>query len=698
MKLPKIKLEKEQLENLEFALNKEWIITNGLGGYASSTVLGLNTRKYHGLLVASFNPPVDRHVLLEKLDEEIEFDDKCLSLGSNEFQYGIKPEGYKFLEEFELNPFPTFRFNIEGIKIEKSIFMPQKWNATFILYRVFNPHPFKLTFKIYPLINARHFHSTTEKQKMRWDFVQTAHQQNVMVKMEHPKTFLMIGTSNGKYEAASKWINGIFYRTDASFGESCVDDYYQPGLFKNEVLPKSELKFYVLAVGGQVQEDVEKAFVRMDNKMENAEKMLEMEKERNIKFLENFKSSYKGVILEEWLKWLLLASDSFLVLRKHTNTFSVIAGYHWFEDWGRDSLISLPGLTLVTGRFKIAREILLTFKYYSQNGIIPNRFPDKTGETPVYNTVDATLWYFNSVFQYLKYTNDFDFVRKELWDFLKSVIKHHVKGTEYGIKVDNDFLLAHGPQLTWMDAVVDGKAVTPRSEKAVEIQALWYNALKIMQLLAEFFGEHNKAEEYGEMADNAKESFLRKFWNQKQGYLYDALDTNENPDPSLRPNQIIAVSLDFSMLDEDKAEKIVEVIQKKLLTPYGLRTLSPEDPRYRGKYVGDWNNRNFAYHNGTAWPWLLGQFVTAFLKVKKYEAEWREYAFKNFLERLFTEQVFRAGLGTISEIFDGDFPHEPKGCISQAWSVAEPLRAYVEDVLLYRPQFENEILKQYGNC
>ncbi len=698
MKLPKIKLEKEQLENLEFALNKEWIITNGLGGYASSTVLGLNTRKYHGLLVTSFNPPVDRHVLLEKLDEEIEFDDKCLSLGSNEFQYGIKPEGYKFLEKFELNPFPTFRFNIEGIKIEKSIFMPQKWNATFILYRVFNPHTFKLTFKIYPLINARHFHSTTEKQKMRWDFVQTAHQQNVMVKMEHPKTFLMIGTSNGKYEAASKWINGIFYRTDASFGESCIDDYYQPGLFKNEVLPKSELKFYVLAVGGQVQEDVEKAFVRMDNKMENAEKMLEMEKERNIKFLENFESLYKGVILEEWLKWLLLASDSFLVLRKHTNTFSVIAGYHWFEDWGRDSLISLPGLTLVTGRFKIAREILLTFKYYSQNGIIPNRFPDKTGETPVYNTVDATLWYFNSVFQYLKYTNDFDFVRKELWDFLKSVIKHHVKGTEYGIKVDNDFLLAHGPQLTWMDAVVDGKAVTPRSEKAVEIQALWYNALKIMQLLAEFFGEHNKAEEYSEMADNVKESFLRKFWNQKQGYLYDALDTNENPDPSLRPNQIIAVSLDFSMLDKDKAEKIVEVIQKKLLTPYGLRTLSPEDPRYRGKYVGDWNNRNFAYHNGTAWPWLLGQFVTAFLKVKKYEAEWREYAFKNFLERLFTEQVFRAGLGTISEIFDGDFPYEPKGCISQAWSIAEPLRAYVEDVLLYRPQFENEILKQYGNC
>jgi len=394
--------------------------------------------------------------------------------------------------------------------------------------------------------------------------------------------------------------------------------------------------------------------------------------------------------VEEWLKWLILATDSFIVKRLSTQKKSVIAGYHWFEDWGRDSLISLPGLTLVTGRFEDAKEILLTFKQYCQRGIIPNRFPDHSGDKPEYNTVDATLWYFNAVLQFLKYTGDFDFVREHLWDTLRSVVEHHIQGTLYNIHVDQDGLVAHGPQLTWMDAMIETRVVTPRDGKAVEIQALWYNALKTMELLATVFNQREDAKKCAILSEKAIESFKEKFWYTQKGYLFDVVYDNVR-DPSLRPNQIIAASLDFSMLDKEKCARVVEVVWKNLFGVYGLRTLSTDDPRYIGKYLGDWAHRNKAYHNGTVWAWLLGPFVTAFLKVRNFEEQWRSFAFQNFLQPIFRDAMFRAGLGTISEIFDGDAPHESKGCTSQAWSVAEPLRAYVEDVMLRRPAYEKEV-------
>jgi predicted glycogen debranching enzyme len=396
--------------------------------------------------------------------------------------------------------------------------------------------------------------------------------------------------------------------------------------------------------------------------------------------------------MEEWLKWLVLAADSFIVDRESTKMKSVIAGYHWFEDWGRDSLISLPGLTLITGRFEDAKEILLTFKHYCHKGVIPNRFPDHAGDKPEYNTVDATLWYFNAVLQFLKYTGDFEFVRQELWSTLESIIDHHVKGTLYNIHVDEDSLVMHGPQLTWMDVVTDGQPVTPRDGKAVEIQALWYNALKTMQLLATHFNQEREAARYSEMAEKAKKSFLEKFWNPNEGCLYDVIK-DKHKDPSVRPNQVIAAALDFTMLDTTKAEQIVETVWKRLWGRYGLRSLAPSDPRYVGRYRGDRRQRDYAYHNGTVWAWFTGPFVTAFLKTKKYVQKWRGFAFENFLKPLFQKETFRAGLGTISEIFDGDPPHEPKGCIAQAWSVAEPLRAYVEDVALKRPPYEQRIFQ-----
>lgn len=391
------------------------------------------------------------------------------------------------------------------------------------------------------------------------------------------------------------------------------------------------------------------------------------------------------------MSWLVLATDKFIVQSFDGTHKSVIAGYHWFECWGRDTFISMPGLMLLTGRFEDARKVFLNFKEHAKNGLIPNFISDIHGQ-PVYNSVDASLWFVNAVLQYLKYTGDFKFIKEQLWEALKAIIEGLADGKTHGIHVDSDGLILHGAQLTWMDAAVDGQPVTPRSGKAVEVQALWYNALKVMELLALKYAEANMADKYANMAEKARRSFVDNFWIQEKGYLYDAVNENMK-DASLRPNQIIAVSLDYTMLDKAKNEKVVDIVHRELLTPYGLRTLAKNDPRYVGVYTGDRRSRDKAYHNGTVWPWLLGPFTTAFLKVKGYAEYRREQAFR-FLSPLFTEQTYRAGLGVISEIFDGNAPHNPRGCIAQAWSVAEPLRAYVEDVLQIRPKHEREIMQK----
>jgi predicted glycogen debranching enzyme len=388
----------------------------------------------------------------------------------------------------------------------------------------------------------------------------------------------------------------------------------------------------------------------------------------------------------DWLNWVLLAADAFIA-KDAGDRKSVMAGYPWFEPWGRDTFISLPGLLLVTGRFEDARKVLLDFLGHCKQGLIPNRVEDKDGEL-AYNTVDATLWYVNAVLQYLKYTGDYEFIQQQLWENLKGIVESHQKGTAFGIHLDSDSLLAHGPQLTWMDAEVDGKAVTPRAGKAVEIQALWYNALRTMQLLANKFGEVSLAEKYVEMAFEAQKSFNEKFWNEESGCLFDVVSVS-GVDASIRPNQIMAVALDFIMLNNDRSEKIVAVVQRELVTPYGLRTLAPSDSRYSSMYVGDRRSRDQAYHNGTVWAWLLGPYVTACRKTQSSS----DYELRNRLVSLFTQQITQAGLGTVNEIFDGDLPHTPRGCIAQAWSVAEPLRAYVEDGLQVRPKHEKEVLQ-----
>jgi predicted glycogen debranching enzyme len=691
--LPKIHLSQNILSNFDKAIQTEWIITNGLGGYSSSTVLGINTRKYHGVLVAAFNPPTDRRVLLTKLDEEVRIDNNAYSLGSNEFKNGIFPRGYAFLSSFSLNPFPTYKYAVHGIQIEKTLFMPYEKNAVIISYELFNPLENEISVNIFPLVNSRHFHSLTKADELDWSFIQKKDDEKVKIQTSKPLSTLLLSARGGQYFLGKgEWIRGMYFRVDDAMGYDCFDDVFQPGKFEFKVASKGRKKFHILAVGGEDEEEVEKIFSSIFKESGDIDVLYDRELKRLKGLLSRFQKRYVDVEMEDWLKWLLLAADSFIVHRKSVQKKSVIAGYHWFEDWGRDSLISLPGLTLVTGRFDDAREILLTFKQYCTRGVVPNRFPDSAGDKPEYNTVDASLWYFNAVLQFLKYTGDFEFIRRELWDTLQSIIEHHVKGTMYNIHVDSDGLLAHGPQLTWMDAVVGDKAVTPREGRAVEIQALWYNALRVMELLARQFNQIVDVEKYAVMAEKAKKSFNEQFWDGERGFLADVVNDSDK-DWCLRPNQLIASALDFCMLDKTKCKSIVDVVQRKLWGKYGCRTVDRVAPLYIGRYESDWARRNRAYHNGTVWAWLTGPFVTGFLKVYGYSKERRDFAFENFLKPLFLEEVYRAGLGTVSEIFDGDEPHLPRGCISQAWSVAEPLRAYIEDITQKKPPHEQKILE-----
>jgi len=690
--LPKINLGPDSLSDFDKAIQSEWLVTNGLGGYASSTVLGVNTRKYHGLLIAAFNPPTDRRVLLSKLDEEVHVGEGTYQLGANESRKGVQPEGYRFLSGFSLSPFPKFTYQVNSVRLNKSVFMPTEKNATIVIYEVTSPDAEKAFVRITPSLNSRHFHSVTEKEKLQWNFTQKLFEKGVIFQPSAPLSALVLSSTEGRYIVGKgEWIE-TYFRADGSRGENCLEHVYQPGFFEAEIAPNESKRFCLLAVAGKDASDAKSLFSSLHGgSLKEIDTLYNAELERRQRLLEVVQKQHAPMPMEDWFKWLVLATDSFIVHRQSIKTKSVIAGYHWFEDWGRDSLISLSGLTLATGRFNDAKEILLTLEHYCQKGLIPNRFLEIAGDKPEYGTVDATLWYFNAVLQYLKYTGDFNFVQTVLWKTLKSIVEHHVQGTLYGIHMDKDCLLVHGPRLTWMDAAINSQPVTPRQGKAVEIQALWYNALKIMQLLATRFDEKAEANRYSSMAEKARKSFAKEFWNPQTNSLFDVVD-DEHKDASLRPNQIIAAALDFPILDRTKSERVVEAVQENLWGFYGLKTLSRDDPRFIGWYMGDRVHRDTAYHNGTVWPWLLGPFITAFLRLKNHEKEWRDCAFQNFLQPLFQEEIFRAGLGTISEIFDGDPPHDPQGCVSQAWSVAEPLRAYVEDVLLKRPPFEQKVL------
>jgi len=685
MTLPKIAFDQEAVSHFSEAIEKEWLVCNGLGGYASSTILGINTRKYHGLLVAALHPPGDRAVCLSKLDEDVFVGNNVYRFGANEFANSVYPQGYVFLNEFSVTPFPTFVYQVGDIRLSKTVFTLKNKNAVSVIYRVSNNNGSTAKLRIYPMLTCRHFHTVVNRRKNPLEFTQKSSDEESETVFQYPTAAtILCRPTEGEFQEKTNWVDGLFYRVEAARGEASSDDCFQPGFFEFSVSAEEEKEF---AVNAAVNVDGQAAREALDSVGETIDEVhlsFNRELAGRSGSLGNFYGLHPEVSAVDWLNWILLAADSFVVNDAAGKT-AVIAGYHWFEPWGRDTFISLPGLLLVSGRFSEARDILQTCNQYCRNGLIPNFVADESGE-PAYNTVDGTLWYVNAVLQYVKYTGDYAFVQKMLWDNLQAVIDLHERGTSFGIRLDGDGLLMHGPRLTWMDAEVNGEAVTPRAGKAVEIQALWYNALRTVQLLAFKFGLEALSERYAAMANRANVSFNAKFWNRKGECLFDVLEA-EGADASVRPNQVFAVSLDFAILDKARWQRVVDAVNCELVTPCGLRTLSPNDPKFVGKYVGGRANRDQAYHNGTVWPWLLGPFITACLKTGGYEERSRELILQKLVLPFFTVGIRQAGLGTLSEIHDSDPPYTPRGCISQAWSVAEPLRAYVEEVLLVKPRF-----------
>jgi len=648
----------ENTSKFETGIQREWIITNGLGGYASSTIIGANTRTYHGLLVVALNPPIRRILMLSSIDEEIQIGNTTHQLASHHYQSAIYPEGFHYIKKFQVDPFVRTTFEVEGMIIEKEVFMPHGHNMAVISYEITNPGA-STEIRLYPLVNMRSIHSTTRSNELEFKHEQLDY--GVMISTSDPDKDippLYLQLDGGQFIEEGKWYYNFEYDMERFRGQPYLEDNYNPGFFSIDV-GTGKSKFNLVA----------------------------STQRQNVHNIENFRKSEldriqelltRSEITDEFALKLVQASDSFLVHRNSTNSASVIAGYHWFSDWGRDAMISLPGLTLVTKRFDEARQIFLTFARYCKDGQIPNRFPD-SGEKADYNTVDASLWYFHALYRYLEYTKDYDFV-KELWSTLEEIISSYRDGTSFGIRMDDDGLIISDGQLTWMDAMVGNTAFTPRAGKACEINALWYNALKIMEELSVRFGFDEQ--EYSGLARRTRTGYA-KFWNKEIECLYDVIDVNGDKDGAVRPNQVIAVSLPFSLLSPDKEKSIVEVVQRELLTPFGLRTLSMGHPEYRGYYAGDAYSRDSAYHQGTVWPWLIGPFVTAFCKVNQHSSESRIFA-KEMFQSL-NEHLSDAGIGTISEILDGNYPHEPRGCISQSWSVAEILRSYIEDILKIRP-------------
>jgi predicted glycogen debranching enzyme len=629
-------------------IEREWLETNGIGGFSSSTVAGLNTRRYHGLLTAATRPPVGRFVLLSKFEETLIIDGRRYEFSANQYPGVIHPQGFNYLTAFQLNPFPTFVYEIEGVCIEKSVFMVHGENTTVVQYKLTtNREHVKL--EIRPLIAYRDYHSTTHENAALNPQVETEPGQTSFTPYPDLPAF-HLAHDPAEIDANGFWYRNFQYAIEQERGLDFSEDLFSPCALTFDLSATNN----VSVIASTERRDASNANTYRDAEIERRSRLNQP--------------------ADKLIRLLTTAADQFIVARKRGGT--VVAGYHWFADWGRDTMISLPGLTLVNGRWDIAKSILEEFAAHVDQGMLPNRFPD-AGEAAEYNTVDATLWFFEAVRSYLRYTNDYEFVRASLYAVLKDIVDWHIKGTRYQIHVDDDGLLFSGEagaQLTWMDAKVGDCVVTPRHGKPVEIQALWYNALRVVEHLADKFNEPNMKALYRRMADKAHASFNEVFWNEQSGCLYDVVN-GDSRDASIRPNQVIAISLTDSMLSKERAASVLRVVERELLTPRGLRTLSPADPNYIGRYEGGPAIRDGAYHQGTVWPWLMGPYITAYVKTFGREAGSR---FVSMWLESFEEHLHEACLGQVSEIFDGDVPHRPRGCVAQAWSVAELLRAVTE--------------------
>jgi predicted glycogen debranching enzyme len=651
-----ISFDKSICADLQASLSREWLETNGLGGFACGTVAGANTRRYHGLLTAALNPPGGRMLLLSKLEETLVLGERRIDLSTNEYSGAIHPEGYLLLSNFRLGPFPTWTFEVEDVRLEKTVFTLHGSNTVQVEYKLLQaPAGSKPVLELRPLIAFRDYHSTThENSSLNTSIDSSPNAASVQPYPGLPR--LYFAHDADQLQEQGYWYKNFLYREERERGLDFQEDLFNPFALSWQL--SSERAATVIA--STEQRDVRQAGAIREAELQRRQQL-----------------AASSPVDDPFVRALTVAADQFLARRGED--WTVIAGYPWFTDWGRDTMISLPGLTLFNGRSEIAKSILRNFARHTDMGMLPNRFAD-SGEEAEFNAADATLWFFEAARVYAAATGDYDFLRQELYPVLNQIIEFHIKGTRYNIKVAENGLLnagAPGAQLTWMDAKIGDWVVTQRSGKPVEIQALWYNALRIIEDLAARFDDEERRKKYSSLASLASGTFNRVFWNNDAQCLYDVVNGGP-PDGSIRPNQIFAVSLHHSMLSPERTRAVVETVEKELLTPVGLRTLSSADPRYRSTYEGNQYSRDSAYHQGTVWPWLLGPFVSAYVRVNDGTAQSRARAHE--LLRGIEQHLTEAGLGQISEIFDADPPHHPRGCFAQAWSVAEILRALCEDV------------------
>jgi predicted glycogen debranching enzyme len=626
---------------LQPGLSQEWLLTNGTGAFSSSTVVGCNTRRYHGLLIAATLPPVGRMVALSRIGEilQIEGSEVLHELGVNQFPTSFHPRGDQYLRRFTLGDIATWEFEVEGIGLTKQVQLVMGKNIAGVRYQVTPPPGKKVTLKLLPFVALRDFHALRHGS----DALFTVRADNNRVSVIEGHNAVHIQSDAGRFIEQRDWWHGHLYAIEAERGQDHIEDLFKPGRFVIEISKPTTVTLWastetIEAVDWDAEvEKRRKAFAAPDN---------------------------ASIAVQR----LTRAARDFIVARRCPDGSmgsTVIAGYPWFADWGRDTMISLPGLFLQTGRHQQAAQVLSLFAEYVSEGMIPNRFDDYTNE-PTYNTVDASLWFIHACFEYYKATGDNQTFETRLLPACRQIIRGYMQGTRYHIKMDPaDGLVTQGDantQLTWMDAKCNDIAFTPRQGKAVEINALWYHALRLLK--------------EDQLAEKVKASFVNAFWISPFRGLCDVV-TGDVRDMKIRPNQIFAVSLEHSPLDHDQQHAVVEVVRRELLTPYGLRTLATGDDQFHARYSGAQFNRDSAYHNGTIWPWPMGGFISAYLRVHEKSKESIEQA-KQWLRPLIDGMEREGCIGQIAEIYEAQPPHRPVGCCAQAWSVAEVLRCAVE--------------------
>lgn len=655
-------------------IKREWAVTNGIGGYAGSSMIGAHSRTHQGYLIASLHAPIERYLVFSKINETATVGTRTVSFETSQHCASGKTvytEGQKFLTSFIYDGSVHYTYETDNFSFEKHITLKRNANVCAVSYEL-TAGDSDCTFTLTPLFNYREHSESSTPDTLKFETF-TEDRTFYLVPEKNKDIAIRFQTSEGTFsERETVYDIDMQLQIEVDLETDGLDCHYCPVDLSIAVPANTTKKVSILCSIGDVNErpapvSATEAFSILE---ENARCHAELFE----------KAGYR----DSFANQLVLASDQFLTYRESTKMMTVLAGLPWFTDWGRDTMIAFTGLTLCTKRFKEAEEILLTFAQYIRHGIVPNMFPDDN-MPPLYNTVDASLWYFYAVYQYLHYNPAAEaeaFVKEQIFPHLKEIISAYEKGTDFSIYMEDDGLIHAGSgldQITWMDVRVGDWVATPRHGKPVEINALWYNALRIMESLCEKFDEDASA--YRTRAEQVKESFNAKFWDSANQCLFDVVDGDE-PDDHIRPNQVYAVSLPFSLLPEEQEKAVVALVEKELFVGCGLRSLAPDHPDYHGIYCGALAKRDAAYHQGTAWGFLLGGFFSAYMKVNHHSSSAAANAVR-MLEPVRKHLTDSGCIGSISEIFDGDTPHNPRGCYAQAWSVGEVLRCYCEDILPY---------------